>query len=421
MKHDKEFGRAYSGLAASYLRLGNRAEAEKNWNKALQRVDRMTEREKLRTTGGYYLGIARNYDKAIETYEDLVEKYPADSAGYNNLALTHFNLLNFKRALEYGQKAIEIYPKTYKYRANYALYAMYAGDFPTAATTAQALIEEDPKVDVPYLPLAMEALSANDLARARAVYQQAAGAGETGASLSAMGLADIEMFEGKYAEAIAQLPAAAKRDQDQGNSLGAVAKLVALAEAHAARNEAAPRQDAIGRARALSNQDNVLVPAARLAVAAGRLDEARAIAKDLTGRLPAQSRAYARLIEAEIAMSERKYPAAIDALNAAQKQADLWLVRFALGRAYFERGDYTAAASEFEKCRQRRGEATALFLDDLPTFRYYATLPYWLGRAREMQKLDARPQYEEFLKIRQGATADPLVEDARKRLDATGR
>jgi tetratricopeptide (TPR) repeat protein/tRNA A-37 threonylcarbamoyl transferase component Bud32 len=421
LKHDDKFGRAYSGLGASYLRLGNRKAAEEHWDKALTLTDRMTEREKLRTTGGYYLGIARNYDKAIETYEDLVARYPADSAGYNNLALTHFNLLNFDKALEYGRKAIEIYPKTYKYRANYALYAMYAGDFPTAATTAQALIEEEPKVEIPYLPLAMEAMTSADLARARTTYERAAAAGNAGASLSAMGLADLAIYEGRYGDAVALLPAAARRDQDQGNSVGAVAKLVALAEAHAARNEAAAGQEAITRARSLSSQDSVLVPAARFAVAARRMDEARAIAEELDRKLPAQSRAYAKLIEAEIAMSTKRYPDAIDALNAAQKQADLWLVRFALGRAYFERGDYTEAVSEFEKCRQRRGEATAVFLDDLPTFRYYATLPYWLGRAREMQKLDARPQFEEFLKIRQGATGDPLVEDARQRLAAPGR
>ena len=83
------------------------------------------------------------------------------------------------------------------------------------------------------------------------------------------------------------------------------------------------------------------------------------------------------------------------------------------------RGDYPDATSELQKCRNRRGEATAVFLDDLPSFRYYATLPYWLGRAREMQKLDARPQYQEFLRIRQAATDDPLVDDARKRLGAT--
>ena len=115
------------------------------------------------------------------------------------------------------------------------------------------------------------------------------------------------------------------------------------------------------------------------------------------------------MIEGEIAIAAKQYAVAVDALNAAQKLADLWLVRFALGLAYFHHGDYPEAVSEFEKCRERRGEATAVFLDDLPTFHYYAPLPYWLGRARERQKLDARPQFQEFLRIRQGATGDPLV------------
>ena len=208
LRHDPEFGRAYSGLGASLLRLGNRDEAEKNWNEALRRSDRMTEREKLRTFGGYYIGIARNTDKAIETYEQLVAKYPADSAGYNNLAIAYFNTLNFAKALEYGRKAIDIYPKTYKYRSNYALYAMYAGDFKTAAATAQELIKEDPKVDVPYLPLAMEAVAAGDIPRARTTYEQVKQAGDSGVSLSALGLADIAMYQGRYDEAIAILPAA---------------------------------------------------------------------------------------------------------------------------------------------------------------------------------------------------------------------
>ncbi len=416
LRYDPEFGRAYSGLGASMLRMGNREEAEKNWNEALRRTDRMTEREKLRTSGGYYLGIARNIDKAIETYEQLVAKYPADSAGYNNLAIAHFSLLNFAKALEYGRKAIEIYPKTYKYRSNYALYAMYAGDFKTAAETAQPLIKEDPKVDVPYLPLAMEALAAGDVPRARSTYQQVAQAGDAGVSLYALGTADVALYEGRYDEAISILPAAAKRDQERGNSIGAAAKLVALAEAYQVRGNDATRQAAIAQARGLSTQDSVLVPAARLAIAAGRTDEARKIAAELAQRLPAQSRAYARMIEGEIAIAAGQYVKAVDELNAAQKLADLWLVRFALGLAYFHHGHYPEAVSEFEKCRERRGEATSVFLDDLPTFHYYAPLPYWLGRAREMQKLDARAQFEEFLRIRERATGDPLVDDARRRL-----
>ena len=44
---------------------------------------------------------------------------------------------------------------------------MYASDFPTAATAAQALIKEEPTIEVAYLPLAMEALTSGDHARAR--------------------------------------------------------------------------------------------------------------------------------------------------------------------------------------------------------------------------------------------------------------
>ena len=51
------------------------------------------------------------------------------------------------------------------------------------------------------------------------------------------------MYEGRYDEAIAILPAAAKRDQDQQNILGAASKLVALAEAYQARGNDAGAAD----------------------------------------------------------------------------------------------------------------------------------------------------------------------------------
>ena len=40
----------------------------------------MTDREKYRTRGGYYL-LTRNTDKAREELQALVKQYPADSAG----------------------------------------------------------------------------------------------------------------------------------------------------------------------------------------------------------------------------------------------------------------------------------------------------------------------------------------------------
>ena len=48
--------------------------------------------------GIYYWGVTRNFDKAIETYETLVEKYPADYVGRNNLAVAKFFALDFDGA-----------------------------------------------------------------------------------------------------------------------------------------------------------------------------------------------------------------------------------------------------------------------------------------------------------------------------------
>ena len=421
IKNDPEFGRAYAGLAASLRDLGNRDEAEKYWKEALKRMDRMSEREKLRTLGGFYLAVAQNFDEAIQTYEQLVTKYPADSAGHNNLAVAHFNRLDFAKAADEGQKAISIYPKSFKYRANSALYAMYASDFKTASAIARKLAEEDPKFETAYLPLAMDALAGGDDAGARAAYGKAAQAGEAGASLASAGLADLAMYEGRHDDAISMLPAAAAHDRDQQNAFAAAGKLLTLAEAHAAAGHTAAASKAIADARVLGDDDSVLVTAARLAIAAGRQEEARSIAGVLAKKLSANSRAYAKLLDAEMALSGKRYTEAIDALRAARALADLWLVRYTLGQAYFQRGNFAEALSEFELCRKRRGEATAIFLDDLPTFRYYAPVPYWLARSQEAIGMNARPRYEEFLKIRSNATKDPLVQDARQRLADLGQ
>jgi TolB-like protein len=105
-----ERGRAHSGWAASAIKLGRKDEADQLYQKALALVDRMTEREKYRTLGAYDLNVAGNYEKAIENFEALVQKYPSDGAGHNNLAIAYFGTLNFTKALEGGRRVLAIYP-----------------------------------------------------------------------------------------------------------------------------------------------------------------------------------------------------------------------------------------------------------------------------------------------------------------------
>ena len=124
---DSDFGRAYAGLAVCYLNLNQLEDARKYYEEAFSRIDRMTDREKYRTRGGYYL-LIRNFEKAAEEYETLVREFPSDPAGPSNLAFAYFYGRDMPRALEIGREAAEAHPENVLTRANLALYAMYAGD-----------------------------------------------------------------------------------------------------------------------------------------------------------------------------------------------------------------------------------------------------------------------------------------------------
>ncbi len=377
----------------------------------------MTEREKYRTLGVYYLGIAKNYEKAIETYEALARLYPTDLAAHNNLAYAYFSLLNFAKAREEGDKARRLYPKNVLIGNNFALYAMYAGDFAGSADQARKLIEQEPSFFKNYLPLAIAALASGDGAAALDAYSKMAETGSVGASLAGIGLPDALIYQGRLRDAEAELKTAIAADEKAGNGEPAAVKWATLGEVYEATGRTAPAALAAKRAADTAKEDAALVLAGRLLARLGKTADATAIANKLSGKLEPQSRAYAKIVEASIAAQAGRWADAIDALRAAIKFADLWLARYDMGVVYVRAGHEAEALPELEACTKRRGEATALFLDDTPTFRTLAYLPYWLGRAQEGvgQQSAATASYTAFLRTREAAPADPLVADARKR------
>jgi eukaryotic-like serine/threonine-protein kinase len=418
---DARLGRAYAGWAASAFKLGRTREAEELYQKAFALVDRMTEREKFRTFGTYYLNITRNYEKAVEQYQLLVAKYPADGAAHNNLALAHFNLLQFARALEEGRKVLDIYPRSPLYRYNYALYAMYAGDFATAASEARTALETNPNLPKAHLAIAMSALAAGNIDEARAAYEKARGAGPRGVSLASIGLADLAMYQGRFDEAMPLLQKGIAEDEAAKNAAGVASKTIALAEAQHARGDVRAAAATLQRATQLSSDPSVLVSAAQLLIAAGRAGDAEKIAEQLAANLAPRPRAHARVIRAAALIARDRPAEALDELKEAQRLADLWIVRYLKGIAYVEAQAYAEALSEFELCEKRRGEATAIFLDDIPTYRYMVPLSYWLGRTHDgLGARDAATRHlNRYLSLRSPAT-DALAKDAASRVTRAG-
>lgn len=417
---DPQFGRAYSGLAVSSQRLGRIEEADAAWSKARALIDRMSDRERLRTLGAYYLGSAHNYQKAVETYAELVKQYPSDSAGFGNLALAHFYLRDFSKALEEGRQAVAIDPNNLFQRNNVALYAMYAGDFGLGAAEAKQVIARNLNMETAYLPIVMEAaLTKSDLATARESYARMAAARPAGASLASIGMADLAMYRGDLDAARTDLQRGLEQDRAANNTAGLAVKQLALAETYAGKvAQRSGVQQADAALRLSRRLLSVAVPAARLLALGGQVSKARTLAAELDAQLSNQYRAYSKIILAEIALSAGQYAEAIERLDEAIDKADLWLARFDRGVAYVNAEHYVEAITEFEMCEKRRGEATALFFDDVPTLRYLAPLPYWKGRAYEGNgsRDGARAEYTKYLALRSAARTDPLAVDAQRRL-----
>ena len=85
-----------------------------------------------------------------------------------------------------------------------------------------------------------------------------------------------------------------------------------------------------------------------------------------------------------------------------------------MGRADLEASAYLEADAEFDRCVKRRGEAMALFLDEVPTYGYFPQVYYYIGRAREgLKTASFGDSYRAFLGIRGAAGEDPLLADAR--------
>jgi tetratricopeptide (TPR) repeat protein len=412
---DPDMGRAYSGLAAQYANLGRTEEAETAYQEALARIDRMTDREKFRTRGSYYL-FARKPDLAAQEFTSLVKAFPADSSGLSNLALASFYKRDMPQALEQGRKAAELFSKNVLRRSNVALYAMYAGQFEQAIAEADIVHQLNPRHVKAFVARALSQLALDRVPDALATYDALARVGSVGESFAAAGRADVAHYEGRLADAAAILSAGITADTSNGNTSAAAAKRVALAEVRLAQNDLAAAAREAQAAAAAAESDVIRASAGLVLAAAGEANQAELLAGSLATRLESDPQAYARLVLAEIALHRNDARRAIEYAREAQKLSDTWLGRTILGRAYLAARAFPEAYSELEAALKRRGEAASIYLDDVPTYRHLAPVHYAMGLAQEgLRSPAARESFKTYLTIKARGEEEGFVAEARAR------
>jgi tetratricopeptide (TPR) repeat protein len=413
---DPKFTWAYTGMAAMAQNLGRPADALKYMKLAMEHVDSMTERERYRDRGLYYL-TAGDWQNCVQENAQLVTHYPADRVGQNNLATCYTQLRNAPKALEAAKRAVEIVPKGVGPRLNLAFISAFAGDFAASEKEAHTVLSINPSAAQAYLVLAEAQLGEGQLDKAADSYRHLQSFGPAAASTATAGLADLAAYQGKYADAALILSQGATADVAAKNSDNAARKYVALANLDALQGHPVAALTDISNALANSQSIQIKFLAASSYVDAGEFAKAQKLATSLSAELASEPQAYGKIIEGLIALKRKDARQAIKQITDANTLLDTWIGRFDLGRAYMEAGAFTEADSEFDQCVKRRGEAIELFMDNVPTYSYYPPVYYYQGRVREGMKSEGFADfYKTYLSIRDQSLEDPLVADIRRRL-----
>ncbi|MGB6726325.1 MAG: protein kinase [Terracidiphilus sp.] len=413
---DPNFARAYTGMAAMAMNLGRSGDAVKYMNLAMEHVDRMTERERLRNRGLYYQ-ITGDWPNCVQEFTQLVTRYPADRVGQNDLANCYTLLRNAPKALEAARNAVEIVPKGVGQRLNLAFISTFAGDFSASEKEARTALQMSPSAAQAYLALAEAQVGQGEIDKAADSYRQLEKSGPFWTSTASAGLADLAAYQGKYSEAARILTDGAAADVAAKMTDNAARKYAALANMEQLQGHNAEAMLDLGKALAISQATPIQLLAAIGYVDAGDMGKAQKLATSLSAQMSSEPQAYGKIVLGLIALKRKDAREAVKQITAANNLLDTWIGRFELGRAYVDAGAFTEADSEFDACVKRRGEAIELFMDNTPTYAYFPPVYYYQGRVREGMKSDGFADfYKSYLSIRGQSSEDPLVPEIHRRI-----
>jgi eukaryotic-like serine/threonine-protein kinase len=410
---DPKFGVGYQLMATASRNLGKLPDAEMYIKQALQFLDGMTERERYSTRGFFYR-VTGDYQQCVKEYGELVTRYAADVVGHNQRALCLTQLRDMRGALYEMRQVVKLLPNRAVFRVNLALYLSYASDFQAGEKEARAIQDPGP---LPVLALSFAQVGLGQLPQAIESYQKLAAIDALGKTFATSGLGEIAAYEGRFTDAIRILEQGAAEDLAAKNADRAAAKFAAVAHLQVLRGQKSAATASVERALANSKDAKIRFLAARTFVEVGETAKARPLIAGLSAEFPVAPRAYAKIVEGQVAQNDRDTMQAIKSLQEANALLDTWIGHFDLGRAYFEAGQAAQADSEFDTCMKRRGEALWLFADEEATYSYLPPLYYYQGRVREELKNAGFAQsYRTYLAIRGQSKEDPLLPDIRKRV-----
>jgi eukaryotic-like serine/threonine-protein kinase len=138
---DPNFAVAYLSMGASFINMGENAQAVANIRRAFELRGNVSEREKLSIAGMYYANVTGQLQEAIDTYRLWAQTYPADVTPHVDLALCYGNLGRFEDAVAAAREALRIDPGDAFARSNLSISLMNLNRFDEAKQVNQEFFE----------------------------------------------------------------------------------------------------------------------------------------------------------------------------------------------------------------------------------------------------------------------------------------
>jgi len=459
---DPGFAMAYRGMAAAYDNLGLIKKQRETIQKALELVDRVSDRERYLIQGQFYYSDPKTYDRAIESFSKLLDLYPDDSIGANYLGNIYGFLEEWDKAIKYHemafranktglscsslassyagaglfQKARDVYDNYLKNISdnpdihrelgwNY----LTEGKFDLAQAEAEKAFLLDPKGhDNSFLKGSILYLQGN-LVRAESEFQKLLDAKPEYYSNSARGnLAAIDVFRGNFEKAIEKRrqqieisqkvgekdweasarSSLAQRYWKAGNIKMAEAEVEAMIKIADEENFVQPKIGGLWLKSVLYLEKKSIFEASRTAEEMKKIIDSMLFKKQI--RWYFELLGYIELHKKDLAKAIKYFEQAASLDPSPEIAKDPELLDD-LGSAYFKNGDMDKARKAYEKINSQ--------LSSRWNGEIYVKSYYMLGRIAEQQgdKTKAIERYQKFLDLWKDADPGiPEVEDTRKRL-----
>ncbi|MFZ0582113.1 MAG: tetratricopeptide repeat protein, partial [Candidatus Acidiferrales bacterium] len=357
----------YWALGSDYFDLGETNRASEYTTKAFRLREHASERERLNIAAEYYREVTGELDKAVETYQEVIESYPRDHRAYGNWGLVCSEQGKYEKAAEVTRQALRLAPDRLASYADLANFALALQRFDEARQSIHEAQRR--KLDSFVLHNALYALAFFGANSGAMMEQQRWFVGKPEENFGLALASDTEAYAGNVRKARELTKrAVASAIRADSKETGAIWQANAALQQAAYGYTAEARQSSAEALKLFPASQGVESEAALAFAMAGDTARAESLAQDLGKRFALDTQIvslWMPAIQGQLELNKKNPSAALNTLQAASA-IELGQINFVAnisclypvyrrGEAYLAAGQGGAADAEFQKILDHNG------------------------------------------------------------------